>query len=765
MNYKTNYMAEELYLNTLTFEYPKEPVTLYFSDKGDAQHKSTILKSLSLIPKEIKNMPEFANLLSKDCKELRIYTSFDKPKKNFKGIKIDFCIKENQNLVKRYYNYKLQRYFQYYKDIIVTKSGITNDLQIWIQNKDIQGHVTYNNHPYQVFQMDRYTLKVRFDTFNHTPYLLVACDRPAQLLNIPLSTIFASTHQDPFENSKVITPSMINKVMTRKEISKDGKVFVVRNIDRYKYLHENSKNYDPATTRPIIGAALKIFFEMEHRQEARSNESKYVKYYKKIEEFRTKFLNNRDIEDIFKNIAYHFTPISQGQIGQIGYEKRSLNFGNNYHSNRQQEGINFGPCIKSPYIDVRLIFIYPKNNIADARNLIKYIKEGGYKTASKSLSAYTGTNIGYAEKDFHIQFCNEENPIPEIEKALQRDCYKNLSNNIKYVGIYMSPIHKYASEQKAKACYYLVKENFLRLGIPTQCIERDKMLDLIKKDEINNKSNFSYTLQNMGVAICAKLGGSPWLLTEPFKKELIIGISAFKSDNQQYIGTAFSFDNTGIFNDYQYFQKDEIDELVGCIQLAIKEYSCANNLPERLIIHYYKKMSHKKEFQKIENMLNSLNLDIPVYVISINKTESEDFVCFDKNSTFLERNFHTKADNIVESLMPYSGTFVNLGKEETGYRYLLCNNTRYEGSKFNKMDGFPFPIKLNISCPNKTNDIDNAIIQQLIEQVYQFSRIYWKSVKQQGLPVSIKYPEMIAEIMPHFNAPKVYTDNKSLWFL
>ena len=164
-------------------------------------------------------------------------------------------------------------------------------------------------------------------------------------------------------------------------------------------------------------------------------------------------------------------------------------------------------------------------------------------------------------------------------------------------------------------------------------------------------------------------------------------------------------------------------------------------------------------------MLNSLNLDIPVYVISINKTESEDFVCFDKNSTFLERNFHTKADNIVESLMPYSGTFVNLGKEETGYRYLLCNNTRYEGSKFNKMDGFPFPIKLNISCPNKTNDIGNAIIQQLIEQVYQFSRIYWKSVKQQGLPVSIKYPEMIAEIMPHFNAPKVYTDNKSLWFL
>nr|WP_297655712.1 hypothetical protein [uncultured Prevotella sp.] len=57
------------------------------------------------------------------------------------------------------------------------------------------------------------------------------------------------------------------------------------------------------------------------------------------------------------------------------------------------------------------------------------------------------------------------------------------------------------------------------------------------------------------------------------------------------------------------------------------------------------------------------------------------------------------------------------------------------------------------------------MIQELIGQVYQFSRIYWKSVKQQGLPVTIKYPEMIAEIMPHFESPTIYPDSKSLWFL
>ena len=173
-----------------------------------------------------------------------------------------------------------------------------------------------------------------------------------------------------------------------------------------------------------------------------------------------------------------------------------------------------------------------------------------------------------------------------------------------------------------------------------------------------------------------------------------------------------------------------------------------------------KKMSYAREFQKIEDMLNNLNLDIPVYVVTINKTESEDIVVFDGNSTFED-----KWNGTTQSLMPYSGRWINLGKSKDGYRFLLCNNTRYNQEDFNKMDGFPFPVKLNIACPNRNNKVDTPTINQLIDQVYQFSRIYWKSVKQQGLPVTIKYPEMIAEIMPHFEDRTIYTDNNCLWFL
>lgn len=155
----------------------------------------------------------------------------------------------------------------------------------------------------------------------------------------------------------------------------------------------------------------------------------------------------------------------------------------------------------------------------------------------------------------------------------------------------------------------------------------------------------------------------------------------------------------------------------------------------------------QKEFEPIEKTLYNLGIpDIPVYVVAINKTESEDYVIFDKE--FKQR-------------MPESGTYVNISDNT----YLLCNNTRY-GATHKAHEGYPFPVKLKITCSDKSllHDIKN--VKELIDQVYQFSRIYWKSVKQQNLPVTVKYPEMVAQIAPHFNGTEIPEAGKdTLWFL
>ena len=44
--------------------------------------------------------------------------------------------------------------------------------------------------------------------------------------------------------------------------------------------------------------------------------------------------------------------------------------------------------------------------------------------------------------------------------------------------------------------------------------------------------------------------------------------------------------------------------------------------------------------------------------------------------------------------------------------------------------------------------------------------MYWKSVKQQNLPVTIKYSEMVVQIFPFFKGDKLPDfGKKNLWFL
>ncbi len=750
----------QLFLNSLSFRYPTEPVTCYFSTKDDEEKKTDMLKSITLVPEEVKALSLFVGIGG----ELKLYTTYEKQCKDFTPVAVDFNNPDNEDYVKRYYNQRLKRLLSKHENLMFTQSGITRDLQVWEFNQSAPVQMLkYLGRDVKLWTLDRFTLKVRFNAANGSPYLLIASDRPASILGLPLNKLDGDV-TDPFtDQSKNLTASMVNKVMIRKRHS-DGKPYD-RHIVSLQTLHEKNIPYDASDTLPVLNREMKHVLGIDSPTGGRDWSSKYVKYLEKITYFKEKYLtNDPDIKKIFVDLSQNFTPVADSQLGQMDATKRMLRFGNQFKNDRPQDGINAGPARKCPYIEVRLIAIYHEDDKDYAAKLLGYFRNGNYQDQDeakrKRLERYIGTTVGYAHQSLHICFKDSQNPLPEIQNAMMQQAYNSLDSNNRYVGIYLSPIHKYASGIIASECYYKIKELFLKRGIMTQCIDARNMIAAINREKDCRYKNFIYTLQNMGIAICAKTGGSPWLLDETTRKELVIGIGAFKTAGEQFIGAAFSFDNTGVLCDYDYFRTSQFRELVGKIRLNIIHFTSINNKPERLIIHYYKKLSMRKEATQILEMLASLNLDIPVYVVSINKTESEDLVLFDSQSTYSDRN------GTHQSLMPMSGTWANLGRVREGYRYLLCNNTRYGDDRFRVTDGFPFPVKLTICCfGGNSSDIDTDTVELLIGQVYQFSRIYWRSVRQQGLPVTIKYPEMIAEIMPHFDNPTVYPEKGCLWFL
>ena len=187
--------------------------------------------------------------------------------------------------------------------------------------------------------------------------------------------------------------------------------------------------------------------------------------------------------------------------------------------------------------------------------------------------------------------------------------------------------------------------------------------------------------------------------------------------------------------------------MAGSIREAVTKFLEINKNASRLIIHFYKVISKRQLKPILDTLYNSLNLSIPVIIVTINKTASKELLAFD--------TAHTE-------LMPVSGTYIRVAERE----YLLFNNTRYNETSKPTARGYDFPVKIKFTSTHLELLEDIDLINLLIDQVYQFSRMCWKSVSQQNLPVTIKYPEMVAEIYPYFKYDKLPDFGKeTLWFL
>ena len=554
----------------------------------------------------------------------------------------------------------------------------------------------------------KYTLKIQFGIVSDKPEILLTYEGQSKVFKKSIADLMT-----------LVAPEHFTWVIYASHLLKYGSLS-----------DEARRNYQQVF--PVLNFGIRDALQLPTEAPDRNNP--YLKYRKRID-----FLfNNYLITTVFKKVipiaCESFIKVKDINIGTVTENTNILLFGNNNQHIVPHKGMDsFGP-LELPIVNkIQFFYVFYKGHFPKVQLLDKFLKEGMH--SFKGMYNFIRVPC-YTELGFSISFNNLDNPLPEIEEALRNRVFKN---DVQYIAIYVSPHSKNSSSKEHKSLYYKVKELLLKRNITSQAIEVQKI-----KDE----KNYAYSLNNISIAILAKLSGVPWRLNVKVKNELVVGVGAFKNTatDTQYIGSAFSFINNGKFNRFDCFMKNQVDELAGSIIQAVKEYVSVQKSPLRLIIHFYKQMNGR-ELDLIEKSLFKLGLNIPVFIVSINKTESQDIVAF---------------DNLWDELMPESGTFINIGRS----RYLLFNNTRYPKAYFNANDGYPFPIKLYIRCTHPELEKDPKIIKELIEQVYQFSRMYWKSVRQQNLPVTIKYPEMVAEMFPHFEGSEIPDFGKdNLWFL
>lgn len=722
--------SENLFINALPFCFPAEPVTFYFSATDKPEIPLVRLQTDQLIPPAVREL--FPDL----PKDKPVFTSFDRPVDNFIPLSIDLSAGANFHLAKKYYNRRILHYFRDRGNL--AQETFVHDTQVWVGNKDAK-----NKSPEFLSCYDRFTIRISYDYFRRAPMLVISYDRPARILKKSVKEMvdeFNESCSDPFAQPGTNPVDLFGKVLVTTRVGKNHRrTFSIRKYALLKEDVDNGETVDYSHVHPIMNSRLELYLGMADEEDNPYSrpESRYKKNCAKIDGFISHYLNTEG----FLKVVPFYNQYIHVEAGRVNPASKELVFAGGATNYVPRKGVNDGPFRGPSSSCIKLLFIGHQDRKEDANTLNTYFRKG--YGDYKGLETYLNCPFTYQTG---ISF-SSDHPYEEIRTKFQQ-MQPTLDKSASYIGIYMTPVSKNIRDNEKLQDYYSVKELFLNYGIPVQCIETDKMIQRLADDKRTNKYYFGYTLQNMSIAINAKLGGTPWRLNVPDKRELVIGVGAFRNrlTGTKYIGSAFSFDNTGAFNSFQYFRKDEIDELGGSIKLAIQDFSSTIQNPDRLIIHYYKDMN-EREVQVIEDALKSLNLPIPIFIVTINKTESEDIFVFDAKSP---------------DKMPYSGRYINLG----GYRYLLCNNTRYENN-YGRIESYPFPVKLKIWSPNAQEELDQNTIRQLIDQVYQFSRIYWKSVSQQNLPVTTKYPEMVAEIAPFFTAGYIpeSADYNNLWFL
>jgi hypothetical protein len=518
------------------------------------------------------------------------------------------------------------------------------------------------------------------------------------------------------------------------DVSSEDFNWVIHKKDVIKWSYLRSQgNIDQHQVHAVLNKSLERSLSLAVQRKRNTNPFK--NYHDRILDFHAQYFQDDALKPVIQLDPAGFMAVPTCNVFKTHYHSNVLSFGDGHQEQVPKFALKqHAPFEGSSHDPIQVFFILHKDDIKSAKNIKDQFDNGFH--SFKGLYEYVGLFLN-AERNFSIVFNDKENPLPEIREGLSKREFKA---DVTYVCIYLTPYDKDEDDEKKQAIYYQVKELLLQRQITSQVINPAKMKSL--------GDNWKYSLPNIAIALLAKLDGVPWKLAHEVRPELIIGIGAFysKKDDVRYVGSSFSFQNDGRFKGFEYFQNNDIDLLAGSISASICEFTQTYHAPERLIIHFYKTMS-QKELRRIMRELKTMELTIPIHIVSINKTESRDIVAFD-------RDWHHR--------LPMSGTIINVGQHE----YLLFNNTRYHSQTNYLSDGYPFPIKIKLDSSEPGVFEDKRIVKGLIDQVYQFSRMYWKSLRQQNLPVTIKYPEMVAQIAPHFENTDIPPFGKrNLWFL
>lgn len=314
--------------------------------------------------------------------------------------------------------------------------------------------------------------------------------------------------------------------------------------------------------------------------------------------------------------------------------------------------------------------------------------------------------------------------------------------------------------------YLVSKSTFMSQGVAVQEVE----IETIRDDR-----GRPWILNNLALAVYAKMGGIPWVLssTPSLTHELIFGIGSANvqtrrlSGAERVIGITTVFNGDGNYLLYNLSKEVNSDEYADALLKSLQE--CLNEVKTRyawqakdrvrLIFHQAFKRFKDIEVATVKQFVNGITeFEVEYAFVHLNKNHSWNIfdARFDGVQVW-ENNQTVKKGEFV----PLRGCCVPLGPHAA----LLSLIGPYQLKT--SLQGLPSPVL--ISLHRESTFLDQTY---LVNQIFKLTFMSWRSFSPSIMPVTIEYSNMIAFLMGHLRSVNNWNPDilqtklrESRWFL
>lgn len=395
----------------------------------------------------------------------------------------------------------------------------------------------------------------------------------------------------------------------------------------------------------------------------------------------------------------------------------------------------FGPFSKDTFARKAptILVIFPDTVQGQLEGFLKQLKDGTGRFTGGFGKLFGLTNPNFVR--LRVPWLdNRDKPIASVLRTTIETYLAN-NNNTTVDAAIVLVLDEHAQLPDAHNPYLAGKAILLMAGIPVQ------QLRVSKASQPAN--SLQYILQNLSIALYAKMNGTPWTVDHDLhiSDELVIGMGTCElsgsrfEERQRFIGITTVFRGDGNYLLGNLSKDCSFDEYPAVLRESIlnllKEIRHRNGWQKgdvvRLVFHSYKPLRNCEIADIVSDCVKELGDEQQIEFAFITITQEHPFLLWDQNQLGV---------NGKAALVPERGTIAEIGQ----YTRLLSVN----GPRLIKRATSPLPAPLLIHLHQQSTFRD---LHYLSHQVLKFTSLSWRSILPAAKPVTIYYSELIAEAL------------------